>query len=130
MTFQMFSFPRVIKNMAAKIMMTSPNFAWLGDVDGTYIFGLSSETHLRQSESFMVEGKELLHFPFPTNLEDNFMSYRDNDLDFVSLDLGKPKDVEVDKALSIVVGHHSFGLSRDNDVLLYGEKCLYKIMIH
>jgi hypothetical protein len=68
------------------------------------------------SESLMMEGTNL-HFPFSASLEDNFMRYENSYSDFISLDLGQPKDVEVDGALVVILGQHSFDFSREKDVL-------------
>jgi len=58
------------------------------------------------------------------------MRYEDNYSDFVSLDLGQPKDVEVDGTFSMVVGQQLFNFSREKDVLLHEEKCHHKMVIH
>lgn len=58
------------------------------------------------------------------------MRHENNHAEFVSLDLGKPKDVDVNGALSIVVAQHPFHFYKKKDWLLHEEKCDNKIIVH
>lgn len=80
------------------------------------------------SENLMVEGMNQ-HLPFPINFEDNFMTYDKKDSDFVSFDLGQPKNVEVVGALFIVVGQHLFNFSREKNLLLC-EHSRHELIVH
>jgi len=78
-------------------------------------------------DSLMMEGTNL-YLPFSASMENNFMRYENSYSDFISLDLGHPKDVEIDGAL--VLGQHSSNFSRENDVSLHEERCHYLIEVH